>query len=77
MTSGFVCYQFRQAPFGEDPTGAGEMQVSGDPAAHVEPLSSSRGWRPVLPVQQNQLFLSPDCTSFQHPLQLETQEVCN
>lgn len=46
------------------------MEVSGDPAPHVEPVDGSSGWRAVFSVQQHQLLLGADCTSFQHSLQL-------
>lgn len=49
------------------------MEVSGDPAPHVEPVHGSSGWGAVLSVQQHQLLLGTDRTSLQHPLQLKTQ----
>lgn len=64
-------HQFGPAPPGEDPSGAGEMEVSGDPASHVEPVHSSSRRGAVLFVQQHQLLLSANRTSLQHPLQLE------
>ena len=64
-------YQFGQAPLREDPSGTEEVEVSGDPAPHVEPVHSSFGWGAVLSVQQHQLLLGPHRTSFQHALQLE------
>lgn len=66
----YIGYQFRQAPLGEDPVWTGEVQVSGDPAPHVEPLHSALRRGTVLPVQQDQLLLGPHCTALQHPLQL-------
>lgn len=47
------------------------MEVSGDPASHVEPVHGSSGWGAVLSVQQHQLLLGTDRTSLQHPLQLK------
>ena len=73
----YVClcpYQLRQASLGEDTARAGDVQVSGDPAPHVEPLHGALGWRPVLPVQQHQLLLGPHGTALQHPLQLKTRQ---
>lgn len=67
-------YQLGEAPLGEDPAGAGQVHVSGDPAPHVEPLHRSLGWRSVLPVQQHQLLLGPGCSSLQHPLQLQEEQ---
>lgn len=64
-------YQFGQAPLWEDPSGTREVEVSGDPAAHVEPIHSSFGWGAIFSVQQHQLFLGTHGTSFQHTLQLE------
>lgn len=64
-------HQFGQAPLGEDPAGTGQVQVSGDPAAHVEPVHGASGRRAVLPVQQHQLLLGAHRAAFQHALQLE------
>ncbi len=64
-------YQFGQAPLREDPSGTRKVEVSGDPASHVEPVHSSFGWGAVFSVQQHQLLLGTHSASFQHTLQLE------
>lgn len=56
-------YQFGQAPLGEHPAGAGQVQVPGDPAAHVEPVHSALGGWAILAVQQDQLLLGSHRTS--------------
>lgn len=50
------------------------MEVSGDPASHVEPVHRSSGWGAVLSVQQHQLLLGTDGTPLQHSLQLKEPE---
>lgn len=64
-------YQFGQAPLREDPSRTRKVEVSGDPASHVEPVHSSFGWGAVFSVQQHQLLLGTHSASFQHTLQLE------
>lgn len=57
-------YQFGKAPLREDPSGTGKVEVSGDPAPHVEPVYGSFGRGSVFSVQQHQLLLGPHRTSF-------------
>lgn len=67
-------YQLGEASLGEDSTRAGQVEVSGDPASHVEPVHGSSGWGAVLSVQQHQLLLGTDRTPLQPALQLEEAE---
>ena len=67
-------YQFGGAASGEDPARALEVQMSGAPAAHVEPLHRPGGARPVLLVQQHQLLQGPHRRVLQHLLQLGDEE---
>ena len=69
-----VCvYQLGQAPLGEDPARAGQVEVSGDPAPHVEPLHGASRGGSVLTVQQHQLFLGSHRAALQHALQLRAR----
>lgn len=67
-------YQFGETPLGEDSSRTRQMEMSGDPASHVEPVHRSSGWGPVLSVQQHQLLLGADGAPLQHSLQLKEPE---
>ena len=66
-------YQLWQAPLGEDPARAGQVEVSGDPAPHVEPLHGASRRGSILTVQQHQLFLGSHRAALQHALQLRVR----
>lgn len=70
----FHSHQFGLASFGENPSGTGKMEVSGNPASHVEPVYGSFGCRTIFSVQQHKLLLRTHCTSFQHTLQLQRKQ---
>lgn len=64
-------HQLGLTPLGKHSAGARQVMVSGDPAAHIQPLGRPSGRRAVLSVQQHQLLLSPNGAALQHLLQLQ------